>query len=182
LKTVVQPNRQVSDCCDSGLPCQASPSPPPPPPLLPQALTWVNFQRSDLDHRIKCTFCKKGAPSRKWTCACELPWHACPAHCNWYKPDDKITAPVDQPEVYPAGPASVRADKRKANTAFPLPPDDIIAEDHRKAVKTARGCTKRKADITLGDRAGLMKRPTVLGPILQQRFGGPCASASSAAS
>ena len=38
LKTVVQPNRQVSDCCDSGLPCQASPSPPP-PPLLPQALT-----------------------------------------------------------------------------------------------------------------------------------------------
>ena len=142
----------------------------------------ANFRRSDLDTRMKCTFCRKSAPSRRWTCSCELPWHACPAHCNWYKPSEKVKTTAKKPEDNPTGPARVRTDKRKANTALPLLPDDIIAEDHRKAMKTANGGTKRKADITLGDCTGLPKRPTVLGPILQRRFGGPCASASSAAS
>jgi len=75
-----------------------------------------------------------------------------------------------------------RAVKRKARHAFSLQPDDIIAEDHLKAMRYAKGNTERKADITLGDRNSIPKRPTVLGPILRQRFGEPSSSVSFAPS
>ena len=59
-------------------------------------------------------------------------------------------------------------------------PDDILADDMRKAEErrtTARG-EKRGAYITLGDAATVSKRPTLLGPIMKQRFMGASASSS----
>ena len=58
----------------------------------------------------------------------------------------------------------------------------IIDEDRRtaKALKLARSGIKRKADITYNLDDAPLKKPTRLGPILRERFGGASLSSSAA--
>ena len=59
-------------------------------------------------------------------------------------------------------------------------PEDILADDMRLAEerRSAARVEKRGASITLGDAATVSKRPTLLGPIMKQRFMGASASSS----
>ena len=61
-------------------------------------------------------------------------------------------------------------------------PEDIIGQDHRraKALKLACSGIKRKADITFNSDETLIKKPTRVGPILRERFGGASSSSSGA--
>ena len=59
-------------------------------------------------------------------------------------------------------------------------PEDIIGQDHRraKALKLASSGIKRKADIIFNLDDAPIKKPTRLGPILRERFGGASSSSS----
>ena len=59
-------------------------------------------------------------------------------------------------------------------------PEDIIDQDHRraKALKLARSGSKRNADITFNLDDAPLRKPTRLGPILRERFGGASSSSS----
>ena len=58
-------------------------------------------------------------------------------------------------------------------------PEEVIAQDHKraKALKATRRGEKRKADIVFKEELCL-KKPTRLGPILRERFGGASSSSS----
>ena len=141
----------------------------------------ANFQRRDLDQKIKCPFCGKGSPSRKWKCTCGQPWHACETHKYSFKAGDDDPCPDQPSKGQPFQDASRAPHKRKVSKTSLVEPDAVIADDNRraKAIKAANRGVKRKADIILGDRPSVLRRPTLLGPILKERFMGGSSSASS---
>ena len=138
------------------------------------------FQVCDLDRRVKCGFCKRSTPVRRWSCPCNMAWHCCSMHAGCFKPYN-----MDDSGKQPKGNLSspVADDKAvnfnlKASRRFKTP-EEVIEQDHRraKALKATRGGEKRKADIVFEEEPGL-KKPTRLGPILRERFGGASSSSS----
>ena len=123
------------------------------------------FQRIDLDRGLKCGFCKKSNPVRKWKCPCFKPWHACSTHAGCFKPR---AGGEEQLLKGHLSSASNEVKSRKSKT-----PDEVIADDQRKAkaLKLTERGEKRKADIIF-EQDGCFKKPTLLGPILRERFGG----------
>ena len=71
------------------------------------------------------------------------------------------------------------ASSSKASRKFKTP-EEIIQQDARKAKarKIAKTGLKRKADIFIDLEGQPLKKPTRLGPILSERFGGGMSSAS----
>ena len=61
-------------------------------------------------------------------------------------------------------------------------PGEVLADDRKRAKvrRTIQEGVKRKGYFTLGDWPTHFKRPSLLGPVLNERFGG--ASSSSSAS
>ena len=59
-------------------------------------------------------------------------------------------------------------------------PEDIIDEDRRRAKALRLACAgiKRKADITFNLDDAPLRKPTRLGPILRERFGGASSSSN----
>jgi len=142
------------------------------------------FQFKDLDRKAKCGFCKHSSPVRRWTCPCGKAWHTCLLHAGAYKPYFKEASG----KQLLSGHLSISAsdDKAinvnlKASRRFRTP-EDIIQQDHRKAkaLKIASSGIKRKADITFNLDDCQLKKPTRLGPILRERFGGASSSSSAA--
>ena len=113
---------------------------------------------------------------------CSEAWHACLLHAGCCKPYIK----EDRGKQLLSGHLSIPARDDKAIKLNPRAsrrfqtPEEIIQQDRRRAessVQAERGI-KRKADIILKDDGVLFKKPTCLGPILRERFGGASASAS----
>ena len=77
---------------------------------------------------------------------------------------------------------NVQLKSKDDNTRRPRDPEDILVEDTRKAkvIKALRGGEKRKADIVFDTDPAFFKRPTLLPPILDERFRGTSTSSSSA--
>jgi len=136
-------------------------------------------QRKDLDRKLKCGFCGKLTPVKRWQCPCNLPWHQCSEHANCFKPRG---LDAEEGRLLTGHLSSKQTDvinfDLKRTRKFKTP-EDIIAADQKRArtLKTARQGEKRKADIVLTDEPRLYKKPTCLGPILRERFGRACASA-----
>ena len=126
------------------------------------------FQRYDLDRRLKCGFCKKLNPVRKWQCPCFKPWHMCNTHAGCFKP----RAGGEQ-QLLTGRLSSASNDFKPCGSKRSKSPEDVIAADQRKfkALKLAKQGDKRKADIIFEEDRRL-KQPTLLGPILRERFSG----------
>ena len=132
------------------------------------------FQVRDLDRRLKCGFCNKSHPVRRWTCPCSMAWHVCSVHAGCFKPYFKEDN-GKQPDGHLADPAAddkATQSGLKASRRFKTP-EEIIEQDRKraKAIKSTRGGEKRRADIVF-DVEPCRKKPTLLGPKLAARFGG----------
>ena len=135
------------------------------------------FQRVDLDFMHRCGFCSKSTAVTSWTCQCGSQWHSCHTHRGGYvlmPMGDPITAKLingqpSTPGLHRCGPTSR---KRALNTSGGI----------RQAPKRCKGIVargvKRTLTVTLGDTQRRLMRPTRLGPILRERFGGASACSS----
>jgi len=140
------------------------------------------FQRVDLDRGAKCGFCLKSTPIRKWTCPCGVCWHTCSTHAGAHKDHlnkDRGKQPQSGHLSTPVGDDRADNGKAKASRRFESP-EEIIQQDLRraKALKAAKEGVKRKADIVFKLDECPLKRPTRLGPILSERFGGASRSST----
>ena len=139
----------------------------------------ARFQRNDLDTKLTCGFCHEAAPLKRWLCECGRPWHSCEIHSGCFRPREDL---LNRQALN--FPAPARAVPNMRFRARPLTmSEDILADDRRraKARRVLMKGEKRKADVVLGDIPAALKRPTLLGPILNERFKGVnCSSSSSA--
>ena len=127
------------------------------------------FQRNDLDRRLKCGFCNKFNPVRKWKCPCFKPWHVCSTHAGCFKP----RAGGEEEQLLKGRLSSASNHLKPFGPQKTKAPEEVIAADQRRAnaFKLAKQGFKRKADIIFEEERCL-KKPTRLGPILRERFGG----------
>ena len=127
-----------------------------------------SFQRRDLDLKVKCAFCSCIKPCRSWQCPCKMPWHACLIHGNGFtKPNIDDTEHSIKPRVKHI------PNKRKAsgNLDTSSMSDGSFMWRHAKRVKRLNQQGLKRAGIMLQTQSSkTIKRPTVLGPILEDRF------------
>ena len=129
------------------------------------------FQREDLDIECKWHFCKKTFPIMRWHCRCGVPWHTCGVHKYNYTNTEKVNACASQ-----------NADVEHKRLPCKRRPSDSHEEILRQDVKKhgAQNIAKqpRLTEVVLvqDDAIPPSKRPRVLGPIPQARFGGALAS------
>ena len=121
----------------------------------------------DLDIKHKCGFCKKKSAGEAWLCRCGVTWHICEVHKH---------CPTKLGEVKVVGNVLPAKQKLRPSHTF----TELVEIGAKKAKHIDNNCInldKRSADIELGPGFGpCSKRPRVLGPILQKRFGGGLAS------
>ena len=141
----------------------------------------ARFQRNDLDVKLKCGFCLKAFPLKRWLCECAQPWHACETHAGCFKPRDDASSGGQLLNGHLSEPARGSGNEARVRTRRLTTPESILADDSRraKAQKVFKKGEKRKADVILGDVPVALKRPTLLGPILNERFNGASSSSSS---
>jgi hypothetical protein len=83
----------------------------------------------------------------------------------------------------PSDPAKAVANERVRTRQLTTPEDNLADDRMRaKARRVLMRGEQRKADVVLGDIAAALKRPTLLGSMLNERFEGVSSSSSSAAS
>ena len=143
-----------------------------------RASTSGNFKRCNLDHRVHCRFCSKHFLSKLWRCDCNCTWHSCGLHRSYYKCKAHSHGSRMHPTASSADaqPESQHALKRKGckndiNLADNL--ETMLAADAKRTRSEPGKGQKRKAEtVALGDvpKPHQLKRPTLLGPILAQRF------------
>jgi len=144
----------------------------------------ANFQWGDLESKCSCHFCSRAHPAYKWKCQCGVPWYTCANHrfCCKQPSHTESTKRNQQDQTCPPNKKlrAARALKRTPSKEY----EYLLGEDKEKAsAKKARLSSlvrgiKRKAKITLSDKHPSVRRPTLLGPILSNRFGGASSSSS----
>ena len=169
--------------CEDAIPCVPETAffkCPSPDCAKVQPSTNPAFQRKDLDVKANCKFCLRHEPVRQWKCDCGLRWHLCDVHKHCYTQGGRTPKQISPLKSDSTGQSGNGPRKRSAGSDEP-DYEAILTADLKKAkCKQERHHANRKAgDIVLDDCGPALKRPTVLGPILQARFGGTSASSSS---
>jgi len=143
----------------------------------------ARFQRNDLDVKLTCGFCSQASPIKRWLCICARPWHACQMHAGCFKPSDDALNRGQPINGHLSEPARGTGNDTRVHTRRLTTPESILADDCRraKAQRVSKQGEKRKADVILGDNPAAWKRPTLLGPILNERFNGASSRPSSSA-
>ena len=127
-----------------------------------------SFQRRDLDLKVKCAFCSCRKPCRTWQCPCKMPWHACSIHGNsfimsYQNHTDICNKPINR-NVSRKRKATVKQCAHSTD-------EDAFMWRHAKRVKLLKQQGLKRAGIFLQTQTSkTLRRPTVLGPILEDRF------------
>jgi hypothetical protein len=138
------------------------------------------YSPGDKDRLVKCMFCRKFNHVRKWKCTCGICWHSCRVHGNQYCTVNSRPPQNPAKAGQPGKPQSGVGVKRKGVGGHLVGFDAILEDDIRKAKALRWGdkVRKRARDIDLGVQPRVFKRPTLLGPILRNRFHGGSSSCS----
>ena len=144
-----------------------------------QASSAGSFKRCDLDSKTKCRFCLKQSAIKLWLCDCQREWHSCELHRSYYRCKHHEDGPRSHNTDAENNSRSSIIEQPKrgcGDIARGNPFEAMLAADVKKARRKTPTGVKRKADSVTLDGGILSKRPTLLGPILGQRF--PSASSS----
>ena len=124
--------------------------------------TATNFQRVDMDKKVKCTACFNTSPVYKWKCSCGIEWHRCPVH-------------RDRPDRFRDISLTGKRPRESAATATPASGSTARKFDWEKAIRNLDSPKQKKARhervLILGDAAP--RRPlalSCLSPALRERF------------
>ena len=138
-----------------------------------------NFHWGNLQAKCKCHNCNKAQPSFKWKCQCGVPWYTCAIHrfCCKQPSHTEATKRNQQVQTCPSSSKKLRPERQLKRTPSKeyehLLGEDIDRARTKKAkISCLAKSTKRKANVVLGNRTPNAKRPTLLGPILSNRFKG----------
>ena len=135
-----------------------------------------NFHWGDLEAGCLCPHCRKTCPAYKWKCQCDMLWYTCHQHRFMCKKPMGKPLRMETPTQDSPAPKRRCVDRPLKRTpsneyAHLLKEDEAIHKAMRLRLSNLAMGLKRKAKLILSDRHPLVKRPTLLGPILSNRFG-----------
>ena len=140
------------------------------------------FKRCNLDYQLKCRKCKTYSAIRLWKRDCQRVWHSCDLHkafyyCNVHCGGSRSHSSQAEPR---GDDQPVEQLKRSISEVTQSDPFEAMqAANARRARREVSMGEKRKAETCIQFNAGdaPAKRPSLLGPKLEQRF--PASASSS---
>ena len=141
--------------------------------------TLKHFQLDDLDMRIRCDFCSKRLQVKDWLCPCGDPWYLCDKH--WSTVTSRVPQSSGSVQKSREPNSSTELGGSRALLKHIGPPDEVLLLDARREIarSRARRGTQPEQLVCLGNRPSSLSAPTLLQPILAQRFGSSRPRASS---